>query len=86
VSDCPNCGKEVPPDAALCPNCGFDVHSGAADEVRRLREDGAIHPGRLGASDPADFAGGEPSEKARPADLPGDERGTAGPEDIDAGL
>jgi uncharacterized membrane protein YvbJ len=48
VSECPNCGKPVDEGAALCPSCGFDVHSQQADAVRRLREDGVIHPGRLG--------------------------------------
>src|SRR5215208_6147058 len=48
VTDCPNCGEQVDESQALCSNCGFDLHTQAADEVRRLREEGRIHPGRLG--------------------------------------
>ena len=47
VSDCPNCGTRAGDDADLCPECGFDLHTAAADEVRRLREEGRIRPGRL---------------------------------------
>jgi hypothetical protein len=47
VSDCPNCGAQVEPDAALCGSCGFDLHTSVAGEVRRLRQDGRIKPGRL---------------------------------------
>jgi hypothetical protein len=57
VSDCPNCGAQVDPGAALCPNCGFDLQSEQGDTVRRLREEGRIHPGPLGAQAP-----NEPSE------------------------
>ena len=46
--DCPNCGADVEPGAALCGGCGFDVHSSAADEVRKLREDGRIEDDRSG--------------------------------------
>jgi len=49
VSDCPNCGKPVDEGVALCPSCGFDVRSQQAGEVRRLRQEGRIRPGRLGA-------------------------------------
>jgi hypothetical protein len=45
--DCPNCGAGVGSDAALCGKCGFDLHTSAADEVRKLREEGRIKPGRL---------------------------------------
>lgn len=85
--DCPNCGKENEEQNALCWNCGFDLHSKQADEVRRLREEGRIHPGREGASDPTDFAGGDPSERAKPhTDLPAEDAERAGPEELDAGL
>ena len=47
MSDCPNCGERVEPDAALCGKCGFDLHTSAADEVRKLRDDGRIKPGRM---------------------------------------
>jgi hypothetical protein len=71
----------------ICPNCGFDTGEEQADEVRRLREAGTIHPGRLGAADPDDFAGGEASERP-PAheELPAENTGFVGPEEADAGL
>jgi uncharacterized membrane protein YvbJ len=47
VTDCPNCGTQVEADAALCQSCGFDLQTSAAAEVRQLREDGQIKPGRL---------------------------------------
>jgi RNA polymerase subunit RPABC4/transcription elongation factor Spt4 len=87
MSDCPNCGTQVDDAATLCPNCGFDLHSQSADAVRRLHEEGKIHPGRLGASDPDDFAGGDASETpAQHSDLPAEDREHAGPEELDAGL
>jgi hypothetical protein len=86
MGDCPNCGQPVGESDLLCPNCGFDVRSQHADAVRRLREEGRIHPGRLGAQERADFAGGEPSERAPRREQPADERATEGPEEIDAGL
>ena len=85
MGDCPNCGKPVPEGAALCPACGFDVNSRQADAVRRLREEGVIHPGRLGA-DPTQFAGGDPRERPQRTDLPAEERALEGPEEFDAGL
>jgi predicted amidophosphoribosyltransferase len=45
--DCANCGTQVDEGADLCPSCGFHVSSQAAGEVRRLREEGRIRPGRL---------------------------------------
>lgn len=85
--DCPNCGKENEAANVLCWNCGFDLHSQHADAVRKLREEGRIHPGRL-----------SPEERARDA-VPsaGNERGgdrtslpaesaSETPEEIDAGL
>ena len=86
MSDCPNCGKPVGPDDALCPHCGFDVRSQQADDVRRLREEGRIHPGRLGAKERGDFRGGDPQERPARSDLPSEDRATEGPEEIDAGL
>jgi hypothetical protein len=81
VSDCPNCGVEVPEDVRLCPNCGFDTGEAQADDVRTLRQEGRIHPGRLGPS-------GE--EKFEPADrrLEGLEasEGPVDPRETDAGL
>ena len=47
MSDCPNCGAQTEPDAPLCGSCGFDLHTSVAGEVRRLREEGRIKPGRL---------------------------------------
>jgi predicted amidophosphoribosyltransferase len=52
VRDCPNCAKPVDDGAALCSHCGFDIHSQQADTVRRLREEGVIHPGRQDCSPP----------------------------------
>jgi hypothetical protein len=88
VSDCPNCGAQVDEGAALCPNCGYDVNSQQAGEVRRLREEGRIHPGRLGAQERGGgFAGGDPSERPAPhTELPAEEGAREGPEEIDAGL
>ena len=61
--DCPNCGAQVDADAALCAGCGFDLNTSVADEVRRLREEGRIKPGRLHPHDrtvaPADAGTGE---------------------------
>lgn len=75
--DCPNCGVQVDANAAVCGSCGFDVHSSAADEVRRLREDGRIQPGRL-----------HPHERSvAPVDTrTGDEPRRGGAEHLDAGL
>jgi uncharacterized Zn finger protein (UPF0148 family) len=86
VSDCPNCGKPVGEGDALCPNCGYDVRSQQADAVRRLREEGRIHPGRIGAVDRNDFAGRDPEERGSRTELPAEDRATEGPEEIDAGL
>jgi hypothetical protein len=80
VSDCPNCGKQVDASAELCPHCGFHVKSRQAGEVRRLREEGLIHPGRLGASP------GARTERQPTTDLPAEDTGRTGPEEIDAGL
>jgi zinc-ribbon domain len=78
--DCPNCAEEVSEEAELCPHCGFHVTSQQAAEVRRLREEGLIHPGRIGAHPDA-------RTERRPApELPAEDRGRAGPEEIDAGL
>jgi zinc-ribbon domain len=84
VIDCPNCGAEVPEGVRICPNCGFDTGESQADEVRRLREEGRIHPGRLGSEDPNEFSGPD-----RPGEEPIDTRageGQVDPRETDAGL
>jgi hypothetical protein len=87
MSDCPNCGHDVPEGVRICPNCGFDTGESQAEDVRALREAGEIHPGRLGAEDPNDFSGGDDSERrAGRTELPAEEGGRTGPEEIDAGL
>jgi hypothetical protein len=84
MADCPNCGKDVPAEERMCPACGFDTGEAQAGEVRALREAGRIHPGRLGASDANDFAGGE--VRRRISGLPAEDREDVGPEELDAGL
>ena len=84
--ECPNCGQQVDDDSALCPNCGYDVHSRQADEVRRLREEGRIHPGRIGAEDRNDFSGGDPADPPIRSDLPSEDREREGPQELDTGL
>jgi hypothetical protein len=87
VSDCPNCGEQVSEADDLCPSCGFHVTSQQAGEVRRLREEGLIHPGRLGAQERGNFAGAEPSERGEArSGLPAEDKAREGPEEIDAGL
>jgi RNA polymerase subunit RPABC4/transcription elongation factor Spt4 len=87
MTDCPNCGFDVPEGVRICPNCGFDTQESQAGRVRELREEGKIHPGRLGAEDPNDFAGREPNERAPEHDpLPAEEAGIDNPEQEDAGL
>jgi hypothetical protein len=66
----------------ICPNCGFDTEESQAGRVRELRDEGRIHPGRLGADDPDDFAGG-PREEGEET-LPGE--GPVDPRETDAGL
>jgi hypothetical protein len=84
MADCPNCGKDVPEGERMCPACGFDTGEAQAGEVRALREAGQIHPGRLGASDPEEFSGGEIRRKI--SGLPAEDREAAGPEELDAGF
>jgi DNA-directed RNA polymerase subunit RPC12/RpoP len=86
--ECPNCGQQVDDRAAVCTNCGFDIHSQQADEVRRLREEGRIHPGRLGAADPNDFSGGDPGDPDIREELPVEDLGPSreSPEERDAGF
>jgi zinc-ribbon domain len=86
--DCPNCGQPVDEKDALCPNCGFDLRSHAADDVRRLREEGRIHPGRRGASDPEEFSGGDPHDPDVHEELPEEDWAPAreDPRERDAGL
>jgi hypothetical protein len=81
VTDCPNCGAEVPDGERICPNCGFDTGESQADDVRRLREEGRIHPGRLGPTDDEVF---QPAE-GRGEDLEASE-GPVDPRETDAGL
>ena len=86
--ECPNCGQQVDENAPVCSNCGFDIHSQQADDVRRLREEGRIHPGRLGAEDPNEFSGGDPGDPDIVEELPAEDYGPAreSPEERDAGL
>jgi hypothetical protein len=86
--ECPNCGQENEDSAPVCSNCGFDIHSQLAGDVKRLREQGRIHPGRLGAEDPDDFSGGDPGDPDIREELPAEDLGPAreSPEERDAGL
>jgi hypothetical protein len=34
---CPNCGAEVPPNAAACPECGADEQTGWSDRATAQR-------------------------------------------------
>jgi uncharacterized Zn finger protein (UPF0148 family) len=87
VSDCPNCGKPVEEGAALCPHCGFDVNSRQADEVRRLREEGRIHPGRLSEQARGQYDDvGPPTRGGQIEELPAEDLSRDGPEEFDAGL
>jgi uncharacterized Zn finger protein (UPF0148 family) len=86
MTDCPNCGQPYGESDLLCPNCGFDVRSQHADAVRRLREEGRIHPGRIGAQDRNEFSGGDTRERPARTELPAEDRTAEGPEEIDAGL
>jgi hypothetical protein len=62
MPDCPNCATPVEEGAALCPSCGFHMDSQHAAEVRRLREQGRIHPGRMSGSE----HGGAPAPESAP--------------------
>jgi hypothetical protein len=88
VIDCPNCGQQVDETAPVCTNCGFDIHSQLAGDVRRLRDEGRIHAGRLGAEERENFRGGDPADPDIKTDLPVEDIGTAreSPEERDAGL
>jgi hypothetical protein len=85
VSDCPNCGAAVPEGERICPNCGFDTGEAQADDVRRLREEGRIHPGRLGAEDTDEFSGPDRNEDEPVTETPAGE-GPIDPRETDAGL
>ena len=81
MTECPNCSFQVPDGERLCPNCGFDTGEAQADDVRKLREEGRIHPGRLGAEDPEEFSGaaaGDDPEETPPEQGPIDPRETEG--------
>jgi hypothetical protein len=84
--DCPNCSYDVPEGVRMCPNCGFDTGEAQAGRVRELRDEGAIHPGRLGASDENDFAGGDVGHGGQIEELPAEDTLGGGPEQIDSGL
>jgi uncharacterized Zn finger protein (UPF0148 family) len=86
MADCPNCGQPYAETDLLCPNCGFDVRSQQADAVRRLREEGRIHPGRIGAQDRNEFVADASEERQPRTELPAEDRTAEGPEEIDAGL
>jgi len=87
MADCPNCGFDVPEGVRICPNCGFDTGEDQAGRVRELREEGAIHPGRLGPTDTNDFSGGDVSERApEHEELPAEDTPLGNPEQEDAGL
>ena len=86
MPDCPNCAAPYEDSAELCPSCGFDVHSQHADAVRRLREEGRIRPGRIGAKERGDLAGGDPSDRTPQTELPAEDRAATPPGEIDAGL
>jgi zinc-ribbon domain len=81
VTECPNCGAEVPDGVRICPNCGFDTGESQAERVRELREQGRIHPGSLGADDPNEFVG--PDDRG---DEPLAGEGPVDPREEDAGL
>ena len=83
MAECPNCGFEVPEGDRICPNCGFDTGEAQAEDVRRLRDEGRIHPGRLGAEDPNEFSGAARGDD--PEETPPDE-GTVDPRDMEGGL
>jgi uncharacterized OB-fold protein len=84
VTECPNCGADVPEGVRICPNCGFDTGESQAEDVRRLREEGRIHPGRLGAADPDEFSGPDPPAREPVDALPGED--PVDPREEDAGL
>jgi zinc-ribbon domain len=87
MADCPNCGAQVEESVRLCPNCGFDTGEAQAAEVRALREQGKIHPGRLHPEGQADFRGGDPTE-VPPYDeeLPAEDTPITDPRQIDGGM
>jgi hypothetical protein len=87
MSDCPNCGAAVEEGVRLCPNCGFDTGEAQAEAVRALREQGKIHPGRLGASGDDPFPIGDPSERpAEVEELPAEDTPVKDPRTFEGGL
>jgi hypothetical protein len=87
VSDCPNCSFAVAEGVRICPNCGFDTGESQAEDVRALREEGRIHPGRLGAADRNDFAGASSGERPPPhEELPAEDADPPGPEQLESGM
>ena len=87
MADCPNCGAAVEEGVRLCPSCGFDTGEAQADDVRALREQGRIKPGRINAGDPAapvDTPGPEnPGEQSQ---LPAEDDGARDPRELGGGL
>lgn len=86
MADCPNCAKDVPEGVRMCPHCGFDTGSSQAAHVRELREEGAIHPGRLGASDANEFSGPNVGHGGQIEEMPAEDAPSGGPEQIDSGM
>ena len=84
--DCPNCGKDVPEGVRMCPACGFDTGEAQAGRVRELREEGAIHPGRLGVADPNEFTGDVSERAPEHEELPAEDTPLTNPEQQDSGL
>jgi uncharacterized Zn finger protein (UPF0148 family) len=87
MSDCPNCGAAVEDGVRLCPNCGFDTGESQAEDVRALREQGKIHPGRVAAAADDSFTGGEPSERPEDVEeLPAEDTPVRDPRQFEGGL
>ena len=86
MHECPNCGTQVDEGVRICPNCGFDTGESQAEEVRELREEGRIKPGRLNPQEPNDFAGGEPNDRREDEELPTEDAAGRDPREIDGGF
>jgi hypothetical protein len=85
MSNCPNCGSEVPGEARLCPSCGFDTEETQAEDVRELREEGKIDAGLCNPEHPEVVAGDDATADAHDTELPA-EGGSAGPRETQGGL
>ena len=86
MADCPNCGKDVAADVRARLHRGFDTGEAQAGRVRELRQEGTIHPGRLGAEDPNDFSGGDAGHGGRIEEMPAEDTPMNNPEQIDSGM